>query len=242
MLKKNCNTIKAAKFLPKSEAKVIKWETRTYSQGIRDIPVEVSATTSQPRPRKMACRRPRAESNNMSQGEAAPQPMDINETFWVEEQVIPTSEKRVRQPTYTFLASLTYLPALAHLHWRLYPQDWALPMLPPWFRRRSSNGYMLELQVCSVWVEVLWLLSHACTLQGVLPRVAPVASFSQSSKMGRKPLHAIVVAGCWGVLAAWAFWGTMPRSNCMPWGFLFPKSRSKNAFIDGLQWQGRMWW
>ena len=52
----------------------------------------------------------------MSQGEAASQPMDVDETFQVEEQVIPTSEKRVQQPTYPFLASLTYLPALAHLH------------------------------------------------------------------------------------------------------------------------------
>lgn len=63
---------------------------------------------------------------------------------------------------------------------------------------------MPELQVCFVQMEVLQLLSCPCTLQGVLPKVTPAASFSQSSKVGRKILHAIVVAGGWGVLAIWA--------------------------------------
>jgi hypothetical protein len=75
---------------------------------------------------------------------------------------------------------------------------------------------MPELQVCSVRVEVLRLLSRACTLQGVLPKVAPAASFSQGSKMGGKILHAIMVAGGGGVLAVWALWGSMSESNCAP--------------------------
>jgi len=106
------NTVKAAKLLwGKSGAKVIKWETRVHSRGIRDVPVEVIATTSQLRPRKMARRQPRTEENDTSQGETAPQPMDISDTFWVEEPAMPTSKKSVRQPVLLFLANLTYLPA-----------------------------------------------------------------------------------------------------------------------------------
>jgi hypothetical protein len=75
---------------------------------------------------------------------------------------------------------------------------------------------MPELQVCSVRVEVLRLLSCSCTMQGVLPKVTPAASFSQSSKMDGKLLHTIVVAGGWGALAIWALWGSMPESNCAP--------------------------
>jgi len=73
---------------------------------------------------------------------------------------------------------------------------------------------MPRLQVCSVRVEVLRLLPCAYTLQGVLPKVASGASFSQSSKMDGKALHAIVVAGGWGVLAIWALWGSMLKPNC----------------------------
>ena len=75
---------------------------------------------------------------------------------------------------------------------------------------------MPELQVCPVQVEVLQLLSYACTLQGVLPKVTPAASFSQGSKMGGTILYAIVVTGGWRVLAIWALWGSMPKSNCAP--------------------------
>jgi len=152
---RNSTAVKAAKLLQgKSGAKLIKWETQEHSRGIRDVPVEVTAMTSQLRPRKMAHRQPRTEKNNMSQGETAPQPMDIDKTFWVEEPAMPTSKKSVRQPVFPFLANLTYLPALGRLHGRLYPQDWALSTLPPRFRGRSGDGYMPELQVCSVRVEV----------------------------------------------------------------------------------------
>ena len=107
------NTVKAASLLwRKSGAKVIKWETWVYSRGIRDVPVEVAATTSQPRPRKMARRQPRTEENNTLQGETASQPMDISKTFWAEEPAMPTGKKSVRQPVFPFLANLTYLPAL----------------------------------------------------------------------------------------------------------------------------------
>ena len=128
----NSTAIKVAKLLQgKSGAKVIKWEPRQHSRGIKDVPVEVTATASQLKPRKMACRQPRTEKNNMLQGETAPQPMDISKTFWVEEPAMSTSKKSIRQPVFPFLANLTYLPALGHLHGRLYPQDWALSTLPP---------------------------------------------------------------------------------------------------------------
>jgi hypothetical protein len=84
----------------KSRAKVIEWETRAHSRGVRDVPVEVSVTASQPKPRKRSSRRPRAEISDALQGETAPQPMDINETFWMEDPVAPTSKKRVRHPAF----------------------------------------------------------------------------------------------------------------------------------------------
>ncbi len=83
---RNVNTVKAANLLRrKPKAKVIEWETQVHSRGIRDVPVEVSASGSQPRPRKTASRRPRAQNDDMLQGETVPQPMDVDETFWVEE-------------------------------------------------------------------------------------------------------------------------------------------------------------
>jgi hypothetical protein len=98
---RNRDTVKAAKHRrTKFKAKVIEWEAREHSRGTRDVPVEVTDMTSRPKPREKASRRPRAEDNAALQGEAAPQPMDIDETFWVdlEEPAMPASKKRVRQP------------------------------------------------------------------------------------------------------------------------------------------------
>lgn len=96
---RNHDTVKAADLRrAKSKAKVIEWETRAHSRGIRDVPVQVRATASQPRPRKKASRGERAQKNDTLQGGTAPQPMDVDETFWVEEPAMPTSEKRVRSP------------------------------------------------------------------------------------------------------------------------------------------------
>jgi hypothetical protein len=99
----------------RSKAKVIEWEPRAYSRGIRDVPVEVGAMESQPKPKKKAGRRPRAENNDTLQGETAPQSMDVDETPWAE-PVIPAREKRVRQHTSPSSMSLTYLPVSAYLH------------------------------------------------------------------------------------------------------------------------------
>jgi hypothetical protein len=110
------DSVKAAKFCKeKSKAKIIEWQTRVHSRGIRDVPVEVSAAGSQPKQRKKAGKRPRAEKNDLP-SETASQSMDIDEAFWVEEPVMPTSEKRVRQPPCPSSMSLTYLPVPAHLY------------------------------------------------------------------------------------------------------------------------------
>ena len=96
---RNSDTVKAANLRQeKSKAKVIEWESRAYSRGVRDVPVEVSAAASQPMPRKRACREPRAEGAIELPHETAFQPMDIDETFWAEEPVMPANEKKVRQP------------------------------------------------------------------------------------------------------------------------------------------------
>lgn len=114
---KKCDFVKAAKLnRAKSKAKVIEWETRVLSRGIRNVPVEVSATASQPKPRKRAHRQLRAENDGALQDETAPQPMDVDETFWVEEPAMPPNEKRVRRPAYIFSTDLTYLPAPTCLH------------------------------------------------------------------------------------------------------------------------------
>ena len=69
---RNCDIVKAVSLRQgKSKAKVIEWETWVHSQGIRDVPVEVSATKSQPKPGKKAGRWPRVEKTDTSQGESA---------------------------------------------------------------------------------------------------------------------------------------------------------------------------
>ena len=216
MLRKSSTIMAADLHQRKSKAKVIDWVPRQYSWGVRDVPVEVGATASQLRPRKRAIRWPRAQNNDTLQGETAPQPMDIDETFWAEEPVMPTNQKRVCQPACLSLVNLTYLPVSACIHWRIHPQDWPLFTLPSQFWGCPDSNHLSELQVFSIWVEVFRLLFCTCTLQGVLPKVIPATSFSQSSTMGWKLFYAIVVAGGRGVLAIWALWGPMSKSNCTP--------------------------
>ena len=86
----------ASLFETNTTAKVIEWKPKAHSRGIWDVPVEVHATASKPRPRKKARGRARAEKKDPLQAENAPQPMDVDETFWVDEPVMPSSEKKVR--------------------------------------------------------------------------------------------------------------------------------------------------
>jgi hypothetical protein len=116
---RNPSIVKAAHLCrSRAKAKLIEWETREYSRGTRDVPVDVSARASQPKlgkkQGKKASRRPRAERNGTDesdplQGEAAPQSMDVDGSFWVEEPVTPAGEKRVGQPAFPSSMSLTYL-------------------------------------------------------------------------------------------------------------------------------------
>jgi len=210
------DTVKASSLYETPKAKWIEWVPQKYSWGFRDVPVEVTAEASQPRPRKKSRRQPREENNVMPQGEAASQFIDVDETFQVEEPIIPTGEKRVRQLKCSSM-NLTYVPVPGYIHQRIYPQDRSLLTLPTWFWGRSGNDYLPELQVCSVWVEVLRLLSCTCTLQGVLLKVTPAAPLSQSSKMGWNILCAVVVVGGWGVFEIRALGGFMPKSTGEWW-------------------------
>ena len=200
LLKKSYKAAKSANVhRPKLKAKLIEWEVCSYSQGIRYVPIEASDMPSQPKKRKNAGEETRAKNNNFIGGETALMPMDIDETFWG-----GTSKKKVRKPLHPYLTNLTYLPGQTLIHWRIYSKDWPLLMLPAQFWECFGNDYVPELQVCSVQVEVLRLLSGTCTLQGVLLEVPPASPISQSSKVGRKILCAILVAGSWGALAIWA--------------------------------------
>jgi hypothetical protein len=116
MLRKSDTVKTANRRKARSKAKVIEWEAREHSRGTRDVPVEVSTAASQQKPTKKAGRGPRAERNDPLQGEAAPQPMDVDETFWVEEPVVPASEKGVRKPVCPSSMNLTYLLVPAQLH------------------------------------------------------------------------------------------------------------------------------
>jgi hypothetical protein len=100
----------------KTRAKLVEWEARETYRGIRDVPVVVSSRARQPKPREKASRRPRAEKNNSLQGEAALQLMDVDETFWAEDPVMPASKKRVRLHACPSSTNLTYFPVPTHLH------------------------------------------------------------------------------------------------------------------------------
>jgi len=124
---RNSDTVKATNLrrAKSKKAKVVEWESRVYSRGIRDVPVEVSAMASQPKPKKRSGRRPRAESNDVPQGENTPQSMDIDETLWDEEQVMPASEKKVRQLACHSSTNLTHCSPRTPTLKNLFPR-WAL--------------------------------------------------------------------------------------------------------------------
>ena len=80
--------------------KVVKWVSRTNSRGTKNIPVEVTASTSQAKGLQAEKATSRVEGNEAMLHEANLSPMDVDETFWVqevEEPVIPKT-KRVSSP------------------------------------------------------------------------------------------------------------------------------------------------
>jgi hypothetical protein len=90
--------MKASKvFQRKSKAKVIEWVPRERSRGTRYIPVDVSTSTS----RQMQGRdtvRMAIDNHEAVFQEADPPSMDVDETPWMEEPVIP-EHMRVSSPT-----------------------------------------------------------------------------------------------------------------------------------------------
>jgi hypothetical protein len=89
--------IKTSKVLQrKSKAKVIEWVTEKRSRGTRNIPVEVSTSRNLPMPRRDAGRM-EIDNHEAIFHETDPASMDVDETFWIEEPVIP-EQKRVRSP------------------------------------------------------------------------------------------------------------------------------------------------
>ena len=113
----NYDTVKVGNSRQKKyKANVIEWDTWEYYRGVKDIPVKIIDMASQTKPRKKVDSWPRAEGSAALQSETAPQSMDIDDAFWVEEPAMPTSEKRVRQHACPLLTKLTYLPVPGHLH------------------------------------------------------------------------------------------------------------------------------
>ena len=81
-------------------AKVVRWVPRTNSRGTKNIPVEVTASTSQAtglQPKKATSR---IESDEATLHETTFSPMDVDETSWVEEVEEPVilKTKRVSSP------------------------------------------------------------------------------------------------------------------------------------------------
>jgi hypothetical protein len=73
--------------------KVIKWVSRTNSRGTKNIPVEVTASTSQAKGLQ-----PEKSTSQIKTDEATfhETPMDVDETFWMEEVEEPAIPKTKR--------------------------------------------------------------------------------------------------------------------------------------------------
>jgi hypothetical protein len=77
------NGIKASKIIErKTKVKVVDWVPQKRSRGIRNIPIDVTASTSRPKPRQAT---DRTEDNEATLHETAFQHMDVDEVFWTEE-------------------------------------------------------------------------------------------------------------------------------------------------------------
>ena len=82
-------SIKASKvFQKRSKAKVIEWVPWKHSQGTWYTPVEVSTSSSQQTPRQDTVIM-ETDNNEDILHENNPPSMDVNETFWIDEPVIP---------------------------------------------------------------------------------------------------------------------------------------------------------
>lgn len=111
--------IKASKvFQRKSKAKVIEWVTREHSRGTRYIPVDVSTSTSQQTQGRDAAGM-EIDKHEALLHEADPPSMDVDETPWMQEPVIP-EQRRVSSPTRPSSTVCDMLLVPTRLHGRVY--------------------------------------------------------------------------------------------------------------------------
>jgi hypothetical protein len=93
--------IKASKLVGrKSKAKVVEWKAREHARGTRYVPVEIGTSTSQQIPGRDAVGMDIAYQE-AALHDADPQSMDVDEPFWIEEDV--PEQRRVSSPSRRFL-------------------------------------------------------------------------------------------------------------------------------------------
>jgi hypothetical protein len=97
--------IKGPALRKKKMAKLIECVSQENYRGTRDLLVEVSDMGGRTKPAKKNSGLPKAKRNGTLQHETPSQPMDIDETSWVdsEEIAMPTREIKVRQCNQLFL-------------------------------------------------------------------------------------------------------------------------------------------
>jgi hypothetical protein len=91
--------IKTSKIIQrKSKAKVVEWVPRERSRGTRYVPVDASTSTGLQTPRRDTARM-EIDSHEAALYEADLPSMDVDETLWIEEPVMP-EQRRVSPTTF----------------------------------------------------------------------------------------------------------------------------------------------
>src|ERR1700679_726705 len=93
------HSLKASKVSQK-RPQVVEWEKRTSSRGTRYVPVDATASKRRRAPSQAASQIKNVETLH----ETAPLSMDVDDTPWIEEPIMPEKKKRV---------SLSSCPSLA---------------------------------------------------------------------------------------------------------------------------------
>jgi hypothetical protein len=125
------NRIKASKIVErKTKVKVVDWVSQKRARGIRNIPIDVTTSTSPSKPRRAT---ERTEDNEATSQEATFQHMDVDEAFWIEEPDV-LKKKNVSLPichSFNDVWRMIHLSAgRAHIHGRVYSSDRLLLALP----------------------------------------------------------------------------------------------------------------
>jgi hypothetical protein len=87
-------------FARKSKAKVVEWKAREHSRATRYVLVEISTSTSLQIPGRDPVRIDIVNQKAVLH-DANPQSMDVNEPFWIEEDI--PEQRRVSLPSCHFL-------------------------------------------------------------------------------------------------------------------------------------------